>query len=207
MNNGIQGKSRNDRFTWQLMQLHNCFRIHPARTLFFLLQPTVPAHRPAGISFRYITPIYCVQWRLGWEAGYRTTSRYTRRLEYTSLRRPICLIQRITTVIILGNQFVSRRTSINIQPNPLSHPENVKILQTYLSSSYLLSVQAIIAPRFENNINTQQTQLRFDRPYTTPCYPLRLFLFGVRLSSRISPSLVLLVRHFLCQHRFSILVD
>jgi hypothetical protein len=37
---------------------------------------TVPAHCTAGISYRYITPINCVQRRLGWEAGYRITLRY-----------------------------------------------------------------------------------------------------------------------------------
>jgi hypothetical protein len=36
MNNGIQGKSRNDRFTWHVMS-STLFWAHPARTLFFSL--------------------------------------------------------------------------------------------------------------------------------------------------------------------------
>jgi hypothetical protein len=82
MNNGIQGKSRNDRFTWHIMSSTTVLGYTLHVLFFFPLKPAVPALCPAGISYRYITPINCIQRRLGWEAGYRTTLRYTRGLEY-----------------------------------------------------------------------------------------------------------------------------
>jgi len=74
MNNGNQGKSRNDRFTWDIIVAPQLFLgIQPARTPFF--SPSLQRLClliDLLISISDTTTINCTQRRLGWGAVYRT---------------------------------------------------------------------------------------------------------------------------------------
>jgi len=71
MNNGNQGKSRNDRVTWHIIVAPQLFNLH---VLFFLIPflQRLCLLIDLLVSISDTTTINCIQRRLGWGAVYRT---------------------------------------------------------------------------------------------------------------------------------------
>jgi hypothetical protein len=150
MNNGNQGKSRNDRFTWRIMSSTTVLGYTLHVLFFFPLvgfqrDCTVPAHfNRRYLLYRY-TLVNCIQRRLGWGAGYITISQYFWEIESnTTSTTDLFDIEACYSDYPWESicQYIKEqhcRTASTVKAG------NVKPLSTHLSFPYLLSVQVIIA--------------------------------------------------------------